>query len=46
MRGADYQILTVNPGSTSTKIGIYVNDKAEFIKNLTPFLCGNDARMR
>ena len=35
MRGADYLILTVNPGSTSTKIGVYVNDKAEQVKNLS-----------
>ncbi len=31
---ADYKILTINPGSTSTKIAVYENDKELFEKTL------------
>ncbi len=30
----DYYILTINPGSTSTKIGVFKNDNLEFSKSI------------
>ena len=35
MRAGEFLILTINPGSTSTKIGIYANEKAELVRNLS-----------
>ena len=34
MPAAEFQILAINPGSTSTKMALYVNEHAEFIKNI------------
>jgi butyrate kinase len=30
----DFKVLAINPGSTSTKIAVYVNDRAELVKNI------------
>jgi butyrate kinase len=30
----DYYILAINPGSTSTKIAVYKNEKSDFLKNI------------
>jgi butyrate kinase len=35
MRAGEYLILTINPGSTSTKIGVYANEKPELVRNLS-----------
>ena len=34
MTKEDYLILTINPGSTSTKIGLFKNDEIRFSKNI------------
>jgi butyrate kinase len=31
---AEFRILAINPGSTSTKIAVYVNERAELVKNI------------
>jgi butyrate kinase len=35
MRAGEYLVLTINPGSTSTKIAVYANETAEMVRNLT-----------
>ncbi len=35
MRAGEFLILTINPGSTSTKIGVYANEKPELVRNLS-----------
>jgi butyrate kinase len=30
----DFKVLAINPGSTSTKFAVYVNEKPEFVKNV------------
>jgi butyrate kinase len=35
MRGADFRVLAINPGSTSTKIGVYGNERAEWVRCLS-----------
>ena len=35
MPPTEFKILTINPGSTSTKIGVYVNDRAEWVRNVS-----------
>jgi butyrate kinase len=35
MPPAEFRILAINPGSTSTKIAVYVNDRAALVRNLT-----------
>ncbi len=34
MPPADFRILVINPGSTSTKIAVFLNDRPEFLRNL------------
>jgi butyrate kinase len=34
MPPAEFKILAINPGSTSTKIAVYVNERATFVRNL------------
>ena len=34
MRPAEYRVLTINPGSTSTKIAVYGNERAEWVRCL------------
>ena len=34
MLPAEFRILAINPGSTSTKFAVYVNDSAEVVRNL------------
>ncbi len=34
MPPAEFRILAINPGSTSTKIGLYVNERPDFVKNI------------
>ena len=34
MRAADYRVLAINPGSTSTKFALFVNERPELVKNL------------
>ncbi len=34
MRHDEFKILAINPGSTSTKIALYVDERPEFIKNI------------
>jgi butyrate kinase len=34
MPPAEYKLLAVNPGSTSTKIAVYVNERTAFVRNL------------
>jgi len=31
---AEFQILAINPGSTSTKVALYVNEQPELVKNI------------
>lgn len=33
-KNADYQIITINPGSTSTKVGYFINDEMKFSKTV------------
>ena len=35
MRDGKFLILTANPGSTSTKIGVFLDDKPQLIKSLS-----------
>lgn len=35
MQAGDLLILTINPGSISTKIGVYVNESAVFVKTIS-----------
>jgi butyrate kinase len=35
MQAGEWRVLAINPGSTSTKIAVYANDRAEFEKNLS-----------
>ncbi len=35
MRAGEFLILTINPGSTSTKIGVYANETPELVRNLS-----------
>src|SRR5437764_987821 len=35
MPPAELRILAINPGSTSTKIAVYVNERAEWVQCLT-----------
>jgi len=35
MRAGEYLVLTINPGSTTTKIGVYAGEKAELVRNLS-----------
>ncbi len=35
MRAGEFLILTINPGSTSTKIGVYANENPELVRNLS-----------
>ena len=35
MRAGEFLILAINPGSTSTKIGIYANERPELVRNLS-----------
>jgi butyrate kinase len=35
MPPAEFRILAINPGSTSTKIAVYVNESATMVRNLT-----------
>jgi butyrate kinase len=30
----EFRILAINPGSTSTKMARYVDERAEFVKNI------------
>ncbi|HUI84798.1 MAG TPA: butyrate kinase [Candidatus Binatia bacterium] len=34
MPAAEFRILAVNPGSSSTKFALYVNDRADFVQNI------------
>ena len=34
MPPAEFRILAINPGSTSTKMALYVNERPEFVKNI------------
>ena len=34
MQPAEFHILAINPGSTSTKIAVYVNERAEWVQGL------------
>ena len=34
MAGTEFQILAINPGTTSTKIAVYANERAELVRNL------------
>ena len=34
MPPAEFRILAINPGSTSTKIAVYLNERAELVRNL------------
>ena len=34
MPSGEFRILAINPGSTSTKIALYVNERAEFVKKI------------
>ena len=34
MPAGEFRILAINPGSTSTKIALYVNERPEYIKNV------------
>jgi len=34
LRAADYRVLAINPGSTSTKFALFVNERPELVKNL------------
>jgi len=34
MQPAEFKILAINPGSTSTKIAVYVNERAALVRNL------------
>ena len=34
MQPGEFNILAINPGSTSTKIALYVNERVEFVKNI------------
>jgi butyrate kinase len=34
MPAGEFRILAINPGSTSTKMALYVNERPEFVKNL------------
>ena len=34
MPPAEFRILVINPGSTSTKIAVYANERAEWVRNL------------
>jgi butyrate kinase len=35
MRAGEFLILTINPGSTSTKIGVHANENPELVRNLS-----------
>ena len=35
MRAGEFLILTINPGSTSTKIGVYASENPELVRNLS-----------
>jgi butyrate kinase len=35
MQPGDFRILTINPGSTSTKIAVYVNERPEWVRCLS-----------
>jgi len=34
MPAGEWRVLAINPGSTSTKIAVYANDRAELVRNL------------
>ena len=34
MQPGEFKILAINPGSTSTKIALYVNERPDFVKNI------------
>ena len=34
MQPGEFRILAINPGSTSTKIALYVNERPDFVKNI------------
>ena len=34
MQAGEWRVLAINPGSTSTKIAVYANDRAELVRNL------------
>ena len=34
MPPGEFKILAINPGSTSTKMALYVNERADFVKNI------------
>jgi len=34
MPGAEFRVLAINPGSTSTKIAVYLNERAEWVRCL------------
>ena len=34
MQSGEFRILAINPGSTSTKIGLYVNERPDFVSNI------------
>jgi butyrate kinase len=35
MPAGEWRVLAINPGSTSTKIAVYVNERAELVRNLS-----------
>ena len=35
MRADEFLVLAINPGSTTTKIGVYANDRPELVRNLS-----------
>ena len=35
MPPAEFRILTINPGSTSTKLAVYANERQEWVRCLT-----------
>jgi butyrate kinase len=35
MPPAEFRVMTINPGSTSTKIAVYVNERAEWVRCLS-----------
>jgi butyrate kinase len=35
MRAGEFLVLTINPGSTTTKIGVYANENPELVRNLS-----------
>jgi butyrate kinase len=35
MQAGEFRILAINPGSASTKIAVYVNERAELVRNLS-----------